>query len=74
MKMSIQWHEECMANRRSYLLDCKKRLLRDIQAYRKSRQDIRFAEEQLEEAKRRKLPGYDNDRFLVKRSAHERKD
>jgi len=64
MKMSIDWHEECLKNMNTTLNTEKvslERLLKDIDRLENR---INFYSCQIEEAKRKKKDGFDSDKFL----------
>jgi hypothetical protein len=69
MKLSIQWHEQCLENMRLSLDRTRGELTRvqDRVAYEEQR--VAFAERQLDEAKRRGLTEFDPERFLKQRGA-----
>ena len=64
MKMSIDWHEDCLKNMKITLNTEKvslERLLKDIDRLENR---INFYSCQIEEAKRKKKTGFDEDRFM----------
>lgn len=67
MKRPIAWHEECLGNMRHTL----KRLQATVAAAEADRDalanELLFRAEQIDEAKRRGMAEFDNEKLLVKR-------
>jgi chromosome segregation ATPase len=67
-KMPLEWHEGCLKNRKFYLEEIKNQI-EDLKSQVSRRErEIQFYEMQITKAKKRKLEGFDSDRFLVPRS------
>jgi hypothetical protein len=67
MKMSIQWHKECLKRQKNYIrlktiaaIDVAKSIQRDLE-------EMRFYELQIQEARRLKKDGFNSEKFLKKR-------
>lgn len=62
-KMSIEWHEDCLKNRKTYL----ERLLRESQdaqaKYFEALESVKKYERQIERAKKLGKDGFDEDKF-----------
>ena len=73
MKMPIAWHEECLKNYRSYLTNKKIELLRIKEQLKndivRMESEEMFYSAQINNAKNKKMDGFDVDRFMVKRKA-----
>lgn len=68
-KMPIEWHRQCLVNLLAHLLQERDKVERAKASLERSESDFKRASDQLAEAERRGLDGYDADRFLVKRTA-----
>lgn len=63
MKQSIKWHEQCLANTKSFLAE-KRRDLRLLQeAVDRLENNVQQYGKQIEAAKNAKLDGFDRDRY-----------
>ena len=62
-KQPIAWHESCLANSKAWLKEKEEELARTQAEVDRNREDIRKCEEQVSEAKRKGLDGFDRDRF-----------
>jgi len=60
MKKSIEWHEDCLKNRRIHLQESIRRVEIDKAAFN-------LYEAQVNLAKKEKKDGFDSDKYLVKR-------
>ena len=67
MKLSIEWHEQCLENMRLNLDRTRGELTRVQDRVAREEQRVAFVERQLAEAKRRGLTEFDPERFLQKR-------
>ncbi|HBJ74683.1 MAG TPA: hypothetical protein DDY86_04000 [Syntrophaceae bacterium] len=65
MKMSIAWHEQCLANRKASLVKDIERLERIVADVERAKKDIEVYSRQIEVAKGRGRDGFDSDRFMV---------
>ena len=68
--MSVQptwWHEQCLANYEESVLRMADNLRREIKNYRRHKDELTFAREQLAKAKAMGKAGYDSDKFMKKR-------
>jgi hypothetical protein len=63
-KMSIEWHEDCLQNRRGYAERIYARFLQAQLDYSEARQCVIKYEHQIKAAKARGMDGFDADRFL----------
>ena len=68
MKMSIQWHEGCIANTSAYLERQRKHIEKLLEIQEKELQSLEFYRKQLEKAKELGLDSFDQDRFLKNRT------
>lgn len=66
-KMSVEWHEECLATQKESLATARIRLRVAATVVRGLKKSVRLAESQIAEAKRRGMTAFDADRLLVKR-------
>lgn len=68
-KMDIEWHEECAANAERSVSTRRTTLVRELDRLIADEADVRFYREQIAEAKRRGVTGFDRERMMVKRKA-----
>jgi hypothetical protein len=61
---SIEWHEECLLNRRKSVELLKQELDRLLKRLHMAEAELSFRELQIEEAKRLKKTKFDADKFL----------
>ena len=67
MKQSMKWHRECLANSKQHL-DAQERHLANVtDSVDGLRKRVAFYTAQVAEAERRKLDGFDSERFMVTR-------
>lgn len=67
-KMSIEWHEKNLKNRREGLLYSIKERERITKEIEVKRQEIDLLERQIIEAKKRGMVSFDNERLLKRRT------
>lgn len=67
MIQKIEWHEECLKNTEMYLKGKKDEEEQILKVIRRLENDILFAKQQIEEAKKRGMTAFDSMRFLRKR-------
>lgn len=65
--MSIEWHEECLNNHRNNLIRMEEELKRMKENFERSMNDYMFHEQQVEEAKKKGMDGFDGEKFLKSR-------
>lgn len=68
MKMPIEWHESGLANARIHVHEAEQSLVRAQRTLERQKDRLAFFESQLGEAKRRRLDGYDSEKFMVKKT------
>ena len=66
-KMPIDWHEQCLRNQTQAFQLRVKRHNQDAVDLEEWKRRIEFSQRQIDEAKRRGMTEYDQDRLLVKR-------
>ena len=64
MKFPIDWHENCLQNLKNSLSEAEQRFRRERAKLDKLEADVVFYQNQIDEARRRKLDGFDSDRLL----------
>lgn len=64
-KMPLDWHKECLKNQLEYLSEKERALERIRNEVTDLDNDTQFYKEQIAEAKRRGLDGFDRDRFMI---------
>ena len=62
-KMSIEWHEECLKNRKISLERLKKEYQTAQATYLRTLEDVKKYERQIERAKKLGKDGFDEERF-----------
>lgn len=62
-KMSIEWHENCLKNRKSHLERLRKELQVAQANYLEKWEDVKKYERQIERAKKLGKDGFDEERF-----------
>ena len=67
MKMKIEWHEECLKNRREYLSRQENELLILQRRIDKDKTSAALYAAQIELAKKEKIDGFDVERYAIKR-------
>lgn len=68
MKQSLEWHRKCLNNSRSHLEEHKAELARRQQEIARHQAEVDFYAKQIEEAVKRGMDSFDEDRFLKQRS------
>lgn len=71
-KMPIEWHEECLKNRRLSLSRKQKELISLAKQLKKDKKEIEFLEYQIKEAKKANINDFDNERFRVPKKKNNR--
>lgn len=66
-KMSIEWHEQCLRNQNTHLTHEEQVLQQQAERVARLRREFFSYEDQIAEAKRRGMDGFDRERLLVKR-------
>jgi hypothetical protein len=66
MKMAIEWQEDCAKNWLATLTSQRDRIDRDVAAYQESRRQYERLLLQIETAKRKGKPGFDQEKFMKK--------
>lgn len=69
MKQPLDWHRECLSNNLKHLTSEQATLHRVREAVKRDQQDCNFYRDQLIEAERRGLDGFDRERFMKKKKA-----
>ena len=64
MKRSLEWHKECLENRKAHLLQKEEDYVRRGFEMKRLRASIEFLENQIKEAERLGKDGFDPDRFM----------
>ena len=64
MKMPIAWHEECHKNASETLRRDREALERHMEQVERTRLDVTAYGQQIAEAKRRGVDGFDRERFM----------
>lgn len=67
MKMSIEWHEASLKNMERSWKHERQRAEMAMEAVKRGEGQVAFYQSQIDEAKRRKLTAFDDERLLVKR-------
>lgn len=67
--MPLEWHRQNCANSIESLAEKRRQIQRMQYDLERHEADVRFHEQQIAEATKRGLEGFDRDRFLVKRKA-----
>lgn len=67
-KQPLQWHEECLKKAKRFAAEAEQKALQARDLADRMTKDIEIREQQIAEAKKRGLSGFDQERFLVKRS------
>lgn len=62
-KMSIEWHENCLKNRKSYLERLRKELQVAQAQYLEKFEEVKKYERKIERAKKLGKDGFDEERF-----------
>lgn len=68
-KFPLDWHRECLSNRRKSLARQQEQLDRLKAEVQKSVVETEFYANQIEEAERRGMTDFDKDRLLIKKPA-----
>jgi prefoldin subunit 5 len=66
MEMSVEWHEDCLNNRRRNLEKRRRRLENVSQEIEKEARNIDYYIYQINTAKREKKAGFDRNKYLPK--------
>jgi hypothetical protein len=69
MKMTIAWHKEMLGNRERYLAAEETRLAEHVLQVERQKRMTQFLRWQIEEAEKEGRDGFDEDRYMVKRTA-----
>jgi hypothetical protein len=67
MKMPMEWHRQCLANQRQSFRDHLRRLEQAQASVQRALKDLAFYEEQIREAEKNELNGFDCTRFMVRK-------
>lgn len=73
MKKPIAWHEECARNFEDSVREEEERFVRLSERVARAREDLAFRWAQINEARRKKLDGFDADKFLRDRKGNRKK-
>lgn len=65
-KFSLEWHRNCLKNMEAHLAREEQVLIRANAAIVRTRERVDFTRNQIAEAERRGLDGFDADRLLIK--------
>jgi len=71
MKESIEWHEECLKNRKSHIKELFEEIKRAALLADELKQNVEycnFYQKQIDKAKQMGKDGFDRDKFLLKRT------
>jgi len=68
-KFNMDWHHSCFANVQNSLARERADVERRVNDLKKREADCKFYAEQIQEAVKRELDGFDRDRLLVKRAS-----
>lgn len=69
MKQPIAWHKSCLEGMKRYLSEEEDRANAVARSVAKTREEVRLYGEQIAEAERRNLDGFDAERLLRQRNA-----
>lgn len=71
MKFPLNWHRECLSNRRRSLAEQIRRHEQEASRIEQSTAEVEFYQEQINAASAKKLDGFDREKFMKKRRAHQ---
>ena len=66
-KMPMDWHKQSLLNSRISLATAERQVSRQMEAIQRQRERVEFYEQQVREAEKRGLDGFDGERFMKKR-------
>lgn len=66
MKMKIEWHEECLKNNKRFIREKREEIRRLQLEIDQNLFDCEMYELQILEAKKKKMDGFDSDKFMKK--------
>lgn len=67
MKMPLAWHKQCLVNATLSAQSMRESLKRQIESCERLEEENRFSAQQIAEAERKGMDGFDPDRFMANR-------